>query len=51
MAQARARSTAEPKSKFARCSRRTDFGKEFTPELRAQEDRLRAQIGARAGTP
>ena len=24
-----------------------DFGKEFTPELRAQEERLRAQIGAR----
>jgi hypothetical protein len=24
-----------------------DFGKEFTPELRAQEDRLRAQIGAK----
>jgi hypothetical protein len=23
-----------------------DFGKEFTPELRAQEERLRAQIGA-----
>ena len=23
----------------------SDFGKEFTPELRAQEDRLRAQIG------
>ena len=22
-----------------------DFGKEFTPELRAQEERLRAQIG------
>jgi hypothetical protein len=25
-----------------------DFGAEFTPELRAQEDRLRAQIGAQA---
>ena len=25
-----------------------DFGKEFTPELRAQEDRLRAQIGGKA---
>jgi len=25
-----------------------DFGKEFTPELRAQEERLRAQIGAKA---
>ena len=24
-----------------------DFGKEFTPELRAQEDRLRAQIAAK----
>ena len=24
-----------------------DFGKEFTPELRAQEERLRAQIGAK----
>ena len=24
-----------------------DFGTEFTPELRAQEDRLRAQIGAK----
>ena len=24
-----------------------DFGKEFTPELRAQEDRLRAQIDAK----
>jgi hypothetical protein len=24
-----------------------DFGKEFTPELRAQDERLRAQIGAR----
>src|SRR5580765_1816614 len=24
-----------------------DFGKEFTPELRAQEDRLRSQIGAK----
>jgi hypothetical protein len=23
-----------------------DFGKEFTPELRAREERLRAQIGA-----
>jgi hypothetical protein len=22
-----------------------DFGKEFTPELRAQEERLRAEIG------
>ena len=25
-----------------------DFGKEFTPELRAQEDRLRAEIGGKA---
>src|SRR5438270_6918766 len=25
-----------------------DFGKEFTPELRAQEERLRARIGAKA---
>jgi len=25
-----------------------DFGKEFTPELRAQEDRLRAQIAGKA---
>jgi len=25
-----------------------DFGKEFTPELRAQEDRLRTQIGGKA---
>ena len=25
-----------------------DFGKEFTPELRAQEDRLRAEIAAKA---
>jgi hypothetical protein len=24
-----------------------DFGKEFTPELRAQEERLRAQIGSK----
>jgi hypothetical protein len=24
-----------------------DFGKEFTPELRAQEERLRSQIGAK----
>jgi hypothetical protein len=24
-----------------------DFGKEFTPELRAQEDRLRAEIGSK----
>jgi hypothetical protein len=24
-----------------------DFGREFTPELRAQEERLRAQIGSR----
>jgi len=24
-----------------------DFGKEFTPELRAQEERLRAQIKAK----
>jgi hypothetical protein len=24
-----------------------DFGKELTPELRAQEERLRAQIGER----
>jgi len=26
-----------------------DFGKEFTPELRAHEDRLRAEIDKRAG--
>ncbi|KFE64383.1 PhnB protein [Hyalangium minutum] len=26
-----------------------DFGEEFTPELRAQEDRLRAEIEKRAG--
>jgi hypothetical protein len=26
-----------------------DFGKEFTPELRAQEDRLRAEMERRAG--
>jgi hypothetical protein len=26
-----------------------DFGKEFTPELRAQEERLRAEIEKRAG--
>lgn len=26
-----------------------DFGPEFTPELRAQEDRLRAEIAARQG--
>ena len=25
-----------------------DFGKEFTPELRAQEDRLRTQIGGKS---
>jgi hypothetical protein len=25
-----------------------DFGKEFTPELRAQEERLRAQIAGKA---
>ena len=25
-----------------------DFGKEFTPELRAQEERLRARIGSKA---
>jgi hypothetical protein len=25
-----------------------DFGKEFTPELRAQEDRLRAEMGQKA---
>jgi hypothetical protein len=25
-----------------------DFGKEFTPELRAQEERLRAQMGSKA---
>jgi hypothetical protein len=27
-----------------------DFGKEFTPELRAQEERLRAQIGGTVAT-
>ena len=26
-----------------------DFGKEFTPELRAQEDRLRAQVEQQQG--
>lgn len=28
-----------------------DFGKEFTPELRAQEERLRAEIDKQAGNP
>ena len=28
-----------------------DFGAEFTPELRAQEDRLRAEADAKAGQP
>ena len=27
-----------------------DFGKEFTPELRAQEDRLRAQVEQATGS-
>ena len=26
-----------------------DFGEEFTPELREQEERLRAEIAARGG--
>jgi hypothetical protein len=37
----------EPEIEIRQVFETEDFGAEFTPELRAQEDRLRAQIAAR----
>jgi len=47
MAQARpVRGT--PRSRFARCSKRKTSADEFTPELREQEERLRAEMESEA---
>jgi len=37
----------KPRLRFARCFEAEDFGSELTPELRTQEERLRAQAAAK----